>query len=475
MAAGERSGGGIVRGLGNLIGARGVGIIFTLVQVKLATTYLGAEGYGVLSAALVLIGTFEAFTELGIGTIVVRRVAGGADLRQTVGLAQALSLCLSVVLIAAAIVVGWVGYREMGAFEGILILSAGLLGSAWAATYNAVAQSRDDFKGVSWADIAGRVVSLAIVAGAVFSRAGIEVFFVAQLSAPLVRGVVAHLYGRRYGPFRPVFDVQGMKNLLVEALPLTYITVISGLYFTIDGVMLAQLSTVVEVGAYNFAYRIAINVSVLGVALASVLVARYSVAAADSQERYRRVLRMSMSLLLAICLPIGLLLWPFNADIIRLLGSEEFVPLSSSPLLLLWFSVAASILGTVVSTALVAGRAQRFLAVLNTCTLALNIGLNFVFIPQWGAAGAAVALVITEIVGLSIALVRLHYRCPGYWPWRDFFILVVCVGVAVLVEHLTAGLLPWVLRGLLTAAVFFTLAYITRVVTPATLRELSNG
>lgn len=478
MASGEKprsGGGGIVRGLSNLLGARAFGILFTLVQVKVATNYLGADGYGVLSAALVLIGTFEAFTELGIGTIVVRRVAGGADLRRTVGVAQALSICLMGVLVGGAVLVGWIGYRDSGAFEGILILSAGLIGTAWAATYNSVAQARDDFRGISWADISGRAVSLAIVLAAVFVDAGILWFFIAQLAAPLLRGAIAQWWGRRYGPFRPVWNLSEIRSLTMESLPLTYITVISGLYFQIDGVMLAQLSTIVEVGAYNFAYRIAMNVNVIGVAVTAVLVARYASAAAESEEKYRRVLRLSVSFVLALCLPIGFLLWPFNADIIRLLGSEEFVELSTVPLTLLWIATTCSMMGMLVSAALVAGHRQRFLAILNTCTLALNVVLNFAFIPRWQATGAAAALVITELVGLTFALMRLGRRSPGYWPWRDFGVLLGCVVLALGVEYVTAGFLHWVLRGLLVAVVFFGAAYATRVVSAARLKELSGG
>lgn len=467
--------GGIVRGLSNLIGGRAIGIILTLVQVKIATNYLGAEGYGVLSAALVLIGTFEAFTELGIGTIVVRRVAGGADLRRTVGIAQSLSLCLTGFLIVGALASAWLGYRDTAAYQGILMLSIGLVGTAWAATYNSVAQDRDDFQGISAADIVGRAVSLAVVLVAVFLGAGIVWFFIAQLAAPLIRGVVSHWWGRRYGPFRPVWNLAEIKGLMIEALPLTYITVISGLYFQIDGVMIAQLSSLTQVGAYNFAYRIAMNVNVIGLAVTSVLVARYSVAARKSEEAYRRVLRLSMVFILALCLPIGLLLWPFNADVIRLLGSEEFVSLSSMPLTLLWVATACSMMGMVVSAALVAGHTQKFLAILNTCTLALNIGLNAFFIPRWHATGAATALVITEVVGLTFALVRLGRRSPGFWPWRDFVLLIGCLAVALLVEYATASLLHWIPRGLLVAAVFFACAYLTRAITPAKMRALSAG
>lgn len=462
-----------MRGAGSLIGSRMIGLVFTVAQIKIAVTYLGPYGYGVLSTAVLLVGAFEALTELGLGAIVVRRVSNGADLQRTVGLSKAVALTIMLPVVGIAILLGNLLYDDPQVLQGVAIVAVGLAATIWAFTFVPIAQLRDRFGGVSAADVLGRVVSLAVVAAAVMWDLGLQAFFVAQLLAPVTRAIVSHLWGRRIGYFPPTFKWDQMRGLIREALPLTYISVISGLYFQMDGLLLTKLATAEDVGAYNLAYRIIVNLNIIGTAIAAVLLARYSRAAADGDERFRYVLRLSFPPSLALCLPIACLLWPFSADVIRLLGSEEFVPISTHPLSLLWVAAAISLLTVIISAALVACHAQRLLASLNTINLIINLLLNLFLIPSYGAVGAAIALVSTELVGLLVCLVVLSRRLHGVIPVRQALTLILCVLVGLLAEHLLRDLF-WVVRGLLVAGVFFGLAVLLRAVTPAALRELSD-
>ncbi len=466
--------GGILRGAGTLVSSRVAGLAFTFVQIKLSVTYLSPHGYGLLSTAVLLVGTFEALTELGLGSIVVRRVSGGADLQRTAGLAKAVAITIMGPLVAVAIACGSVLYSDPQVVQGVAILATGLAATMWSATFVPIAQVTDAFGGISAADIGGRIASLAIVVVAVAGDLGLAAFFVAQLAAPLTRALISHLWGRRQGHFPPVFEWRAMRDLLCEALPLTYIAVISGLYFQLDGLLMTKLTTPSEVGAYNLAYRIVVNLNIIGTAAAAVLIARYSRAAAIGDERYRHVLRLSAPPLLALCLPVATLLWPFSDEIVALVGSEEFVPISAGPLSLLWVSAALALLTTVISSALVAGHAQNFLATLNTINLLLNLVLNLVLIPRLGATGAALALICTELSGLSVCLVMLTRRLGWFIPVRAMLILCGCAAAALVTGHLLAGVW-WIVRGLIMAVTFFGLALLTRAVTPAGMRELSGA
>lgn len=465
--------GGLLRGAGSLIASRAIGLVFTVVQIKLAVTYLGPYGYGVLSTAVLLVGAFEVLTELGLGSIVVRRVSNGADLQHSVGLAKAVALTIMLPLVVLAIGLGVLLYDDPQVLQGVAIIAVGLAATIWSYTFVPIAQVCDRFGGISTADILGRIVSLAVVCVAVFGQLSLTAFFVAQLVAPVARAVVSQVWGRRQGHFPPVFQWPQMAGLVREALPLTYIAVVSGLYFQLDGLLLSKLATPQDVGAYNLAYRIIVNLNIIGTAIAAVLMARYSRAAAQGDDSFRHVLRLSLAPMLALCLPVACLLWPFSADIIRLLGSEEFVPISTHPLSLLWIAAAVSLLTTVISSALVAGHAQRFLATLNTINLGLNLGLNLWLIPAYGAAGAAIALIVTEMSGLLVCLVMLTRRLRGVVPVRQTLTLIACAGSALAVEQLTRDV-PWIARGLLVATTFFVLAFLTRAITTAGLRELSD-
>lgn len=464
----------MLRGAGSLIGSRIVGLGFTVVQIKLAVSYLGPSEYGLLSTAVLLVGTFEVFTELGLSNIVVRRVSGGADLAHTVGLAKGIALIMMLPLAGSAILTGYILYDDPVVLQGVAIVSMGLSATIWAYTFVPVAQVRDRFGGISAADVAGRVVSLTVIAAAVLSHRGLTAFFVAQLVAPVTRAVVCHVWGRRQGFFPPLFRWLDMGGLVKEALPLTYIASVSGLYFQLDGLLLTKLATPLDVGAYNFAYRIIVNLNIIGTAIAAVLMVRYSQAAATGVERFRHVLRLSTAPMLLLCLPVACLLWPFSADVIRLLGSEDFVPISTHPLTLLWIAASISLLTTVISSALVAGHAQKFLASLNTVNLVLNLALNVILIPRYGALGAAIALICTEASGLVACLIALTRRLGTFVPLRQTLTLGACAVAGIFVEQFSHEL-PWLLRGLLVAAVFFGLAFLSRAVTLAELRELSQG
>lgn len=457
-----------------MVASRLFGLVFTFVQIKLSVSYLSPHGYGLLSTAVLLVGAFEVLTELGLGNIVVRRVSGGADLHHTVGLAKAIALTIMLPLVAVAMGTGFVLYDQPQVLQGVAIVAVGLAATVWSATFVPIAQLSDKFGGISMADVTGRIVSLSIVIAAVVGDLGLVAFFVAQLCAPLARATVSHLWGRRQGHFPPIFAWREMWRLLREALPLTYIAIVSGLYFQLDGLLLTKLTTPTDVGAYNLAYRIIINLNIIGSAVAAVLIARYSRAAAVSDERYRHALRLSVPPLLALCLPIAFLLWPFSADLIRLVGSEEFVPISTDPLGLLWIAAAISLLTTVISSALVAGHAQNFLASLNTVNLVFNLALNLVLIPRYGATGAAIALICTELSGLVVCLVMLTRRLSRFIPLRATFTLFACTAAALAIEYLL-GDVYWLLRGVLVAAAFYTLAVLTRAVTLKDLRELSES
>lgn len=457
-----------------MVASRAFGLVFTFVQIKLSVSYLSPHGYGLLSTAVLLVGAFEVLTELGLGNIVVRRVSGGADLHHTVGLAKAIALTIMLPLVAVAVGTGFVLYDDPQVLQGVSIVAVGLAATVWSATFVPIAQLSDKFGGVSVADVVGRVVSLSIVIAAVALDLGLIAFFIAQLAAPIARALISHLWGRRQGHFPPIFAWHQMWALLREALPLTYIAIVSGLYFQLDGLLLTKLTTPTDVGAYNLAYRIIVNLNIIGTAVAAVLIARYSRAAAVSDERYRHALRLSVPPLLALCLPIAVLLWPFSADLIRLVGSEEFVPISTHPLSLLWGAAAIALLTTVISSALVAGHAQNFLATLNTVNLALNLALNLVLIPRYGATGAAIALICTELSGLVVCLVMLTRRLSRFIPLRATFTLFACAAAALAIEHLLGGVY-WVLRGLIVAAAFYALAVLTRAVTLKDLRELSES
>jgi O-antigen/teichoic acid export membrane protein len=461
----------LLRGISTVSASRVIGLVFTLVQVKLTVNYLQPNGYGLLTTATVFISAFGAWTELGLGAVVLRRVSGAKqDLTENVGWMMSISLLLMAPLLVASNGLGWILYHhEPRLVLGIAILSLSLGAMCWSSCYTPVAQSRHQFAWYAAADLGSRMVSLSIVAATVWLEGSIAWFFLAQLVPSLIVLFSMEIWGRRVGRFRPVWNRKAMLGLVREALPMTYIFVVAVLYYTIDGILLSKLSTLEAVASYGLGYKIAGNLTILGHAIAAVMGARFAADAAESAAAFSGTMRSTMRLLLVITVPVATLVWPVAPDIIRLIGSEEMVTGTTRPLSIICIAVAIGMMTLVISSALLNAYLHSFLARLNTATLMFNIALNVVLIPWFGAVGAAVALVLSELCGLISCLVLLSRRYPGFFPMHSVLVLPLCAGAALGAELLFEPV-PWIPRILMALAVFVVVAFATRALSPAEVR-----
>lgn len=397
----------LLRGVLTVSGARVLGLLCSLVQIKLSVTYLGPTSYGLLMTAVIFIQALTAWTDLGIGTIVVRRVSGqAADFTRTVGLGMALGLAIMTPTFVLANVGANLLYRDRPEVVlGIAILSVGLLATTWATSLRPVAQVSGRFGHYAAADLIGRILSLILVVIVIRLDLGLLWFFVAQLMVPFGQLVAMTRLGHIVGRFRPVWHAADLRGLLVESLPLSYVALVATLYYTVDGLMLSKMTTPEQVGAYGLAYRIVANLTIVSTSAASVLTSRFAEDAARDRAKMAVTLRESLGGILLIAIPLATLVLPLSRDIIRLVGSEEMVELSRVPLIGVSAAVAIGMVTAIFSVALVADHQQRTLTILNTCTLLLNIALNLALIPRFEATGAAISLIISECVGLLVCLV----------------------------------------------------------------------
>lgn len=467
------SGRAIARGVATVTGARFLGLVLTLIQVKMTVTYLGPTAYGLLVTATLFVNSFGAWTDMGMGNVVVRRVSGrGESVERVVGLAMSISLMVMAPLFVAMNVAGWLMYRDTPiVVVGVGLLSIGFLASSWLTCYNPIAQVTGRFGHFAAADLIGRLLSISIIALGIHFQAELPLFFVAQLMVPVAQMLAMMRFGRLIGRFRPLFKWAEMKALALETLPMTYITAVGVLYFSIDGVMLSKLSTPEMVGAYGLAYKIAANFTIVSASLASVMTGRFAADSAISARHMATSIRAALRLILVVAVPLATLVFPLAPDLVRFVGSEEMVPIASLPLALVSVGVAIGMLTAIMSTALIVDYQQRTLTILNTFNLLLNIGLNFALIPRYGAAGAAMSLIVSELSGLIVCLLLMTRRYKNCIPWPAILRMVPVIAVAWAVEMPLQGQ-PWWLRVLAVGLTYFVCLFAFQVVSVREVRQL---
>jgi len=297
-----------------------------------------------------------------------------------------------------------------------------------------------------------------------------EWFALVQLVPPVVVLLIQGRAAARIVNWRPVFSLQESWQLLRESLPQTAVLIIGVLYWRADAFILSLRSTPDQVGIYGLACALALSITVLAAFFATSTLSTVTHLYAQNRGRFAHFVAKSTELMLFVGMPIAVVGAILAAEIVSVVGSREFVDHGGPTLALLLVAVALTFLTGVLSPALFAAHDQIFLMRLNIATLSINVVLNIVLAPSYGAVGAGIALVTTEFIGLVVATWRLRTLAPYRIPWRFALRLVVPVAASAGVAVSTHGL-PVLLIIPFAAIVYLA---VNLVAGPVTLKEIKT-
>ena len=238
---------------------------------------------------------------------------------------------------------------------------------------------------------------------------------------------------------RPVrFSWSEARQLLRYGLPVALSAVAVGVYHRIDQVMLHKMTGDVTLGPYVVAVQMAELFSALPVALMSSLFPILS-RTAHQEEQFRHYLGVSYRFLMAVVFFVCAILIPIAAPLVNLFYGKEFQSSAGLLIVLIWSEVPV-FFGVVLTSAVMAKGLQRYLPVSTAVGALMNIVLNFLFIPRWGALGSSWATVMSYTVA---ALFFIAFR-----PTRSLTLqgvrlalrpLALVLGITVVLQFL-----PWV-------------------------------
>jgi O-antigen/teichoic acid export membrane protein len=415
--------------LGRLLTAAG-----GVVGIALATRYLPQGLFGQLLAALSFIGIFQVTTDLGLWTIASREIARRRDEERMILSAV---FTLGMVLLVVTIILGLIGAfvlysgasrastREAIAILLIQFLLAGLAGSASA---HLTAHQR------AGAIALGAILSTALFVGflavVVSLRLGfawvVVAYTLAAVSSPLLP-IISMLRRVR---LRLSWDSALLRYMLRTTLPQGLLLVLSVVYFRIDTVLLSLLSSSRQVALYGLAYRVVEFFAFLPVYFMGVLFPVLARTQPFSERLAELVGGATASMLVGGLATLALVV-TFAPEVVRILSGAPSYAHAVDVLRLLSVSLLAIFITNAFFQTLIALNRQRNLIRIAAVVLVVNVAANCALIPFLGASGAAIALMISEVIGLALALIA--YREIGPLPriprlWR---ILIATAGLGV--------------------------------------------
>lgn len=363
----------------------------------LVARHLGPASLGTLSVALALVTLLAGWVQFGVEGVVSRDVLLQPEqAAEQVASAAVLRLMVGVLSWFALLGVAWALPEGHGAearlvlvLSPLVLLPSLLLPDVWL---------RAQLHGRISASVQLVSLSLGALLRLIFvlTDASLEAFAAAAVVEGGVAAWLVRTLARREGLHAPWRAARRstVRKLLHECWPLALSGVAVVLYMKIDELMLRALLGPTEVGWYTAATRFTEIWFFLPSAIASSLLPGLLEARSAGEEDYRRRLQRSYDFQAAAAYAIAIPLSLGAPWLVALAYGPDFAPSATIVAVHVW-SIVFVFLGVARGQWLVHQGHGAFYLASTLSGAALNVGLNLVMIPRWGALGAAVATLIS--------------------------------------------------------------------------------
>ena len=379
--------------------------------------YLGPEQFGLFSYAQSFVGLFIAIATLGLDGIVIRELVNDERRRdELIGTAFYLKL--------------------MGAFLVLLILFMTINFTSNEKETNTlvfIIASATIFQSFNVVDMyfQSRVMSKYVVCTnliSLFFSSIVKVILILN-EAPLVAFAwvvlfdsVVLAFGFLYFYIQQVdFSIWSLKfqkttafSLLKDSWPLILSGAVLMIQARIDQVMIKEMIGNAEVGYYSVAMRLIEALAFATMLLKGSLFPAIQNAKKISEELYQdRLLnfyRLNFLLFLIMAIPIFL----FAEQIVVLLFGEEYQP-AGILLALMSIRLLFSSMGVARGVFILTENLMKFSLITMILGTITNIGLNYLWIPEYGGVGAIVATIFSFTV--TVFLVDIFYVKTRHNVW----------------------------------------------------------
>jgi PST family polysaccharide transporter len=366
--------------------------------------YLGPEQFGLLNYALAIVTLFTAIASLGLDNIVVRDlVRRPQEAARTLGTCVALQLAGS--LAAMVLTVGTVSLLrpdDAVARMAVAVLSLGLLFKSTDAIrfwFESHVQSKYTVRAEATAFALFALIKVGLLVG----EAPLMAFVWAM---PAETGLAALLMAAAYmrqgqSPRGWSFDKGRARKLLHDSAPLILSVLAVTIYTRIDQVMLGQMAGDQAVGIYSAAVRLSEVWYFVPVAIGASVFPTLIATREQDMERYRHHVQRLFSLMSVLSLAVALPVTLWADEIVTLLYGTGF-PGAADILVIHVWAAPFVFHGVAGSRWYLAENLQGLMFYRALAGCALNVALNLLLIPRYGAVGAAWGTVAAQAMSTFV-------------------------------------------------------------------------
>lgn len=455
--------------------SRLIGVAIAILSIRFLSGHLGPAGYGDYNTALAYIFLFSTIADFGLYSWLLKELGAAKTDQHSDRVSEAISLRGFTVLTTVILAFGASFFLPLS-YElkiGIALAASGFIFLSLAQVLIPVFQKHFLMAWAGGIEVITRLAHLAGIIILVELNAGIISFLSLFALVGLLNFFLMSLAAYRRVPFRLNLNFTRWRAIIRETYPIALGLIFTMTYFKIDTVMLALIKGSTEVGWYNLSYRILESLIFFPAAFVG-LITPLLAGALTNRPVFKKIFLQSFKVLVVGTIPFVIGIFVLAPEIINVF--DEYNKFSPSILILQILAVAigfiylATLFG---QSVIVLARQKRAVWIYGLGAL-INVSVNLVVIPRYGALGAAWSTVLTEALVL-LGLILIVTQALRWFPGVGILAKSGAAGVIMLLTLLILNDEEVMVRLLVAVAAYSLGVTLFKVISWPELYKLARG
>lgn len=384
--------------------------IFPLITFPYVSRILGASGNGKITFATSVVSYFSMFAQLGIPTYGIRTCAACRDNPQKLNKTVQELLILNSITVVLSYVAFSICIMLVPKFQeerGLLIITSatillGAIGMEW------LFQALEQYSYITIRNLAFKVVSIILMFAFVHKPKDYIVYGAINVIGTCGSNIFNAIYAGRFLDRRPIGNYD-LQHHIKPILNFFMLTVSISVYTSMDSVMLGFMSSDAEVGYYAAATKMKTIVVSTVTALGTVLLPRMSNFIAQSKmDDFYRMIKKSFNFIFIVAISTAVFCMVTSKSIILFLAGTGYAPAIAPMQIISWTIIFIALSNITGMQVLVPTGREKYTTISTIYGAVVNLIVNAIAIPQYGAVGAAIGTVVAEFTVLVVQIVYLR-------------------------------------------------------------------
>ena len=363
--------------------------------------YLEPSNYGIFSYALTLIGIISVIADLGLQNISIRELVNNPNQKKKIlGSTVLLKFFGSI----AAYLLVIISINILRPDENLVITTCLILGMKifWKVGEDISIIWFESIIKAKYIVIGQNSVSLLFVLAKIYMLLNeyqlIDFVIITTVEAFFISIVLLLFFNFKAFPINQLnIDLKKIKDLLSSSWPLLFSNLFIVIYMGIDQIMIGQILDDFQVGVYAAAVKLSEIWYFFPMVICSTLFPVILKLKSSSNELYIKRLQLLFDFMVIVSFTVAVIISLFSGKIIQVIYGDDYSMSAAILSLHIWASIFV-FLGVASDKWILAEDKQILSFQRSIAGVVINLILNLILIPEYGALGAAIATVISYSV-----------------------------------------------------------------------------